>query len=299
MWIFLSLISSVNFAVVSVIDKRLLDRHLPSISVLYLWTIFGMLFWSFLVLAITGLPLDSAPRTLVICLSSGLALGVGIGSMFWGLKREEASRAIAIVNTNPVFVALLAIPILGEYLSTVQWLALFLVIIGGTLISLKKSITSNIFGFSRYTPVLIGSSICWGIAHMTAKYALEDLPLPTVFAIQQLGISLVLICVTKRKAWSELKSCMRQTDTCVLMIIGEAILPYIAIFLGLMAINIGPVALVTSLLATRPMFVFLLASILSIKKIRIMDEPMTKGTITTKMLSISMIIIGITGLTIW
>ncbi|MEC9309142.1 MAG: DMT family transporter [Chloroflexota bacterium] len=299
MWIFLSLIASVNFAVVSVIDKRLLDRHLPSISVLYLWTIFGMLFWSFLILAITGLPLDSAPSTLLICLSSGLVLGVGIGSMFWGLKREEASRAIAIVNTNPVFVALLAIPIRGEYLSAVQWLALFLVIIGGTFISLRKSITSNIFGFSRYTPILIGSSICWGTAHMAAKYALEDLPLPTVFAIQQLGISLVLMCVTKKRAWSELRSCMHQTDTCVLMIIGEAILPYISIFLGLMAIKIGPVALVTSLLATRPMFVFLLASILSIKRLRIMDEPMTKGTLTTKMLAISMIIIGVTGLTIW
>jgi drug/metabolite transporter (DMT)-like permease len=299
MWIFLSLIAAVIFAVVSVIDKLLLDKHLPSISVLYLWTIFGMVFYAILVLAITGLPLDSSPSALLICLGSGLTLGLGIASMFWSLKREEASRAIAIVNTNPIFVALLAIPILGEYLSAIQWLALFLVIVGGTFISLRKSTGRNIFGFSRYTPILIGSSICWGIAHMSAKYALQDLPLPTVFAIQQLGISVVLACVTKKQAWIELKSCMRHTDTCFLMIVGEAILPYIAIVLGLIAINNGPVSVVTSLLATRPMFVFLLASILSMKRLRIMDEPLTKGTLTTKILSISIIILGVTGLTIW
>ena len=37
MWVILALASAACFGVVTVIDKRLLDHHLPGVSVLYLW----------------------------------------------------------------------------------------------------------------------------------------------------------------------------------------------------------------------------------------------------------------------
>ena len=77
------------------------------------------------------------------------------------------------------------------------------------------------------------------------------------------------------------------------MIFGEAILPYIAIFVGLTAISYGPVSLVASVLASRPMFVFLFASLLSTKKISLLDESLTKETLGIKMVSIPMIVLGV------
>jgi len=226
-------------------------------------------------------------------LCSGLSLGVGISLMFLALKYEEASRAIAIVNTNPIFVTLLAIPLLGEYLNLTQWIALFLIIAGSALVSIKRSTNNRLLGFSRFTPLLIASSFCWGVAHLIAKYVLEDLPLPTVFAIQQLGVAIVLACYIRKRSWDGLLQCMRDRNTCLLMIFGEAILPYIAIFVGLTAISYGHVSLVASVLASRPMFVFLFASLLSTKKISLLDESLTKETLGIKMVSIPMIVLGV------
>jgi len=293
MWMTLAISASLMFAVVSIIDKRLLAYNLPNVSVLMIWTVMGMAFYAIVILFVTGMPSLATPKIILICLCSGLSLGVGISLMFLALKYEEASRAIAIVNTNPIFVTLLAIPLLGEYLNPTQWIALFLIIAGSALISIKRSANNQLLGFSRFTPLLIGSSFCWGLAHLIAKYVLEDLPLPTVFAIQQLGVAAVLACYIRKRSWDGLLLCMRDRNTCLLMIFGEAILPYIAIFVGLMAISYGPVSLVTSVLASRPMFVFLFASLLSTQRLPLLDETLTKETLGIKVVSIPMIVLGV------
>ncbi len=56
MWVILALTSAACFGVVSVIDKRLLDHHLPGVSVLYLWIALVLSFYAGLVLLLTGLP---------------------------------------------------------------------------------------------------------------------------------------------------------------------------------------------------------------------------------------------------
>ena len=289
----LAIPASLMFAIVSIIDKRLLTHNLPNVSVLMIWTVMGMVFYGVVILLMTGIPPLATPKLMLICLCSGLSLGVGISLMFLALKYEEASRAIAIVNTNPIFVTLLAIPLLGEYLNLTQWIALFLIIAGGALVSIKRSTNNRLLGFSRFTPLLIASSFCWGVAHLIAKYVLEDLPLPTVFAVQQLGVAIVLACYIRKRSWDGLLQCMRDRNTCLLMIFGEAILPYIAIFVGLTAISYGPVSLVASVLASRPMFVFLFASLLSTNKLSLLDESLTKETLGIKMISIPMIVLGV------
>ena len=293
MWMTLAIPASLMFAIVSIIDKRLLTHNLPNVSVLMIWTVMGMVFYGVVILLMTGIPPLATPKLMLICLCSGLSLGVGISLMFLALKYEEASRAIAIVNTNPIFVTLLAIPLLGEYLNLTQWIALFLIIAGGALVSIKRSTNNRLLGFSRFTPLLIASSFCWGVAHLIAKYVLEDLPLPTVFAVQQLGVAIVLACYIRKRSWDGLLQCMRDRNTCLLMIFGEAILPYIAIFVGLTAISYGPVSLVASVLASRPMFVFLFASLLSTNKLSLLDESLTKETLGIKMVSIPMIVLGV------
>ena len=293
MWMPLAIPASLMFAIVSIIDKRLLTHNLPNVSVLMIWTVMGMVFYGVVILLMTGIPPLATPKIMLICLCSGLSLGVGISLMFLALKYEEASRAIAIVNTNPIFVTLLAIPLLGEYLNITQWIALFLIIAGGALVSIKRSTNNRLLGFSRFTPLLIASSFCWGVAHLIAKYVLEDLPLPTVFAVQQLGVAIVLACYIRKRSWDGLLQCMRDRNTCLLMIFGEAILPYIAIFVGLTAISYGPVSLVASVLASRPMFVFLFASLLSTNKLSLLDESLTKETLGIKMVSIPMIVLGV------
>ena len=46
------------------------------------------------------------------------------------MHREEVTRVVPVIGTYPVFVALFAIPLLGERLSGLQWLAVALSEIG-------------------------------------------------------------------------------------------------------------------------------------------------------------------------
>ena len=130
MWIILALVAAATLGVVNLTDKRLLDHHLPGVSTLYLWIVLVLLVYIAGGVAVTGVPRDAAPDIILVALASGLGLGLGYALLFVGLKVAEASRAVAITQVYPIFVALLAVLFLGEILNVLQWAAITLVALG-------------------------------------------------------------------------------------------------------------------------------------------------------------------------
>lgn len=293
MWIFLALTNAALFGIVSVVDKRLLDRHLPSVPVLYLWISLVLVFYSAIALALTGIPWDAPPDLLLVALISGLSTGIGLALMFLGLKQEEASRAIAITQIYPVFVAVLAVLFLGETLGRLQWAAIGLVVAGTMLISLRGAPNRRLLRPTRGTPVLLSSGLLLGLGFFTAKIALGGLSVGTVFVVQQMGIVLIFGLFARPRVWRQMCSALKDRNTLLLMLIGEGVLPIIAIVLSLLATSLGPVSLVTAFLATRPLFLFIVATILSSSRLQLMEESVTHGALALKFTSIVMIIIGV------
>jgi len=93
--------------------------------------------------------------------------------------------------------------------------------------------------------------------------------------------------------WRDLISSLKSVNTLVLMIVGEGMLPIVAIVLSLLATNLGPVSLVTGFLATRPLFLFIVATILSSPSVRLMEESVSRQDLAIKFTSIVMIIVGV------
>ena len=296
MWVILALASAACFGVVSVIDKRLLDHHLPSVPVLYLWIALVLIFYSGLALLLTGLPLDAPRDGLGMALGSGLAIGIGLGLMFAGLKLDEATRAIGITQTNPIFVALLAVFFLGETLVPIQWGAIALMVLGTILISLRDLPDRRLLLPTRGTPLLLGSALGLGVGFFAAKYALETLSIWHVFALQQLGVVLVFALFARPGVWRQLAIALRRRNTLFLMLLGEGVLPIIAIVLGLAASDLGPISLVAAVLGTRPFFVFILSTILSTPRWGLMEESLTRQALGLKLASIILIIVGMVAL---
>ena len=296
MWVILALASAACFGVVSVIDKRLLDHHLPGVSVLYLWIALVLSFYSGLTLLLTGLPLDAPRDGLVMALVSGLAVGIGLALMFAGLKLEEATRAIAITQTNPIFVAILAVFFLGETLVPTQWGAIGLVVLGTMLISLRTFPNRRLLLPTRGTPLLLGSALGLGVGFFAAKYALESLSIWPVFALQQLGVVLVFALFARPRVWRQLASVLRERNSLLLMLLGEGVLPIIAIILGLAASDLGPISLVAAVLGTRPIFVFIISTILSTARWGLMEESLTRQALGLKLASIALIVAGMVAL---
>ena len=213
--------------------------------------------------------------------------------MFVGLKSDEATRAIAITQTNPIVVSILAIMFLDETLNLGQWISIGLVLVGTIMISLKKFSDHRILLPSRDTPVLVLSSIGLGTGFFLAKYALEGLTVWEVFSVQQLGVVLVFTVFALPNVWKNLVRVLRDKHTLLLMIFGEGVLPVIAIVLGLLASNLGPISLVSAILSTRPLFVFMISIFLNRSQWQLADEKLTNKELLTKGVSISLIITGI------
>jgi len=293
MWVIVALASAACFGVVSVIDKRLLDHHLPSVSVLYLWIAIVLTFYLVMVLAAIGIPQDPPADALLMGLASGLSTGAGLALMFAGLKLDEASRAIAITQINPIFVALLAVLFLGETLVPLQWGAIILAVSGTMLISLRELPDRRALRPTRGTPILLGSGLGLGVGFFTVKAALETLSVWEVFVTQQLGVVLVFLLFARPVVWRQLFSILRGRNTLLLMLVGEGMLPILAILLGLVATSMAPISLVAAFLATRPLFVFVVSTILSTARWRLTEESLTHQALALKFASIIMIIVGV------
>ena len=293
MWVILALCSSTLFGIVTIIDKRLLDHHLPGVSILYLWISIVLACYCLPIIIFSGVPEHTSIKYLLIALASGISIGIGLATMFVGLKADEATRAIAITQTNPIVVSILAIMFLDETLNLGQWISIGLVLVGTIMISLKKFSDHRILLPSRDTPVLLLSSIGLGTGFFLAKYALEGLTVWGVFSVQQLGVVLVFTVFALPNVWKKLVRVLRDKNTLLLMIFGEGVLPVIAIVLGLLASNLGPISLVSAILSTRPLFVFIISIFLNRSRWQLTDEKLTNKALLMKGVSISLIITGI------
>ena len=294
MWILLSLLAAATLAVVNLADKRLLDHHLPSIENLYLWIAFALLVYIAGALALFGIPTDTSLPYVAVALGSGLGLGIGYALLFVGLKVGEASRAVAISQVYPIFVALLAVPLLGEDLSPMQWACIVLVVLGTMLISLPEA--PNRFSalrLSRGTPVLVASGLFLGMGFFAAKVALQESSFATVFIYQQVGTLVAFLPFCRPRVCRELLAAMKSPKTVALLVVGEGLLPLVVVAGALQATNLGPVSLVSAFLATTPLFVFVLATALSGPRWQIMEEAVTRQALTVKFAAIAMIVAGV------
>ena len=294
MWIILALASAFTLGVISLFDKRLLDHHLPGPAALILWFILPETAYIVGALAFTGLPRDATALGVLITLVSGVGFGAGYSLLIAGLKRDEASRSIAITQTYPIFTALLGVLFLGETLGSGQWAAIGLVVLGAVLVSLPGT-TRGLAALkpTRATPLLLVSGLLLGVSFFATKAALAETAFWTVFIYQQVGMLLVFLGFVRPRICRQLWAGLRRRNTLALLLVGEGLLPLVYLIGGLQAANLGPISLVSALIATTPLFVFLLATLLSLGRWHLLEESVTRPALALKFGAIALIVAGV------
>ena len=271
---------------------------MPSLVAFYMGVMISLVGYATVTIIITGIPEYLPTDRLLAAIASGLCWGGALAMMFWGYKLEEASRASAIIHTFPVFVAILAVLFLGETLGLSQWIAIFVVVSGAITISLWGASNGRIIRFNKGLPVLLGASLFTALALLTGKYALEELPLWFVYSLRNYGMATIFLFLWRPGAFRQLYRALTNKQTLIVLLLAEFILAPLAVMLNVAAINLGPVSLVSTVTATRPVFVFVYGSILSISAIRLLDEPLELKTLAVKLGAIIMIVAGIAALTL-
>ena len=296
-WIFLAICSAASLGLANIAHKRLLDNYLGGVGVLGAGSIVTRLTCSVIVLAIVGWPTQAPALAVGIGLTSGVSLGAGLALLFLGLKLGEASRAVAVSQTYPILVALLALYFLGETVSAMQWLAIMLVIGGAAVVSVE-GFGRRLFRLTPGLTALVASSAGLGLSFFLAEFALQDLTPWEVFGLQELGMAPVFGLFGRPSNWVRLWRGLRTPPAWWTFVIGEGMLPQLAIFLFILSFSYGQVSLASAALATRPLFVFVVGTLLSWRTLGLLRESISPAALTAKFVAIAMIVAGTTILAI-
>lgn len=298
-WVWLALISAFLFALVVVLDKRLLVVYIPNVKTFYFLAGFQQLCMAVIVLLIIPWNSDPTYFSFTMAVSSGIVWALGLIFMFYGISRLDVSKVIPIAHTYPVFVTIMAVWLLKETLLPIQVVAIIVTVVGAGLVA--KDPTKIVDGkgsLEVYFIVLLGS-VLTAIANVTYKYALETIEFWNLLTIRSFCLGLVLLAAGyNSRIIPQIKFLFWNRNGTLLFIVTEVITAPLAIVAMVMALALGPVSLVSTILSIRPLFVLILSGLMSTRMLPFLNEPFTRETLPIKLISIGMIVGGVTVLTL-
>lgn len=294
-WFSLAIFSAAAFGTVSIIDSHLLTKRMLGLRAYLLLIGSFLLVYSFVFFSLFPLPQGIDAWTVTVAIASGILRTGGIAIMLYVLKKEEVSRVIPVVYTYPVFVAIMAIPLLGETLYYLEWLAIVMVVAGAILVSFRQSSSGSIVWRVKPLLILFGSSLLMAMADITSKYALNYISSWNMFWVSGFCMSGIFILTSLRPHILRQLANMKQKGSTMAWLVFNEILAPITILLMFLALKTGPVSLVSTIVGgSRPVFVFVFAFILNRIFPRFIEWHADRGMLVLRFLAIAMIAGGIT-----
>ena len=296
-WILAAIASAIGFAGVGILDKIVIEKHSPSPRTFMIFAGALQLPGSLIPIAFVGLEPYSAINIL-IAWGSGVLIGISLLLMFLALRKQDASVVAAVYQTAPVFVAIIAVIFLKESLTFFQWLAILLTVAGAILISLKR--TGVGFGsLGVWFFVMIAASVFFGAGLTLTKVALNEMSFWNVFTYRGIGtaVPLMLLPVTRNTVKESLLF-IKNVKGLSIVVFSEAILAFAALWFTTIAIDNSPVSLATAIMSTRPLFAVIFGAVLSLSYLRVLDEPLDRGSITQRSFAVVMIVAGVAGISL-
>ena len=292
-WMAAALGSALIFACVSVNDKIILSRLGLSLAALSFSIGFGQLLVAALIFALLGFP--SAPALVVLkAVSVGVLWGGGLLLMFWMLTREEVSRVTPAFHTYPVFVALMAVFLLDEDLTWAKWLAVILAVGGAVLSSANPPDAAGRFRLRPMFAFLLLGALLVACAQLILKTVVDDLSLWHLLALRSIGILAVMSVPTMRaRVLRELWRFLRTWQGAVTVVGVDTGGVYAGNILLVIAMSDGPVSLVSTIIGTRPLFVFIFTVALGWRAAGLLQERLGPREVALKLTSAMMVVSGL------
>lgn len=197
-WFWLAIISALLSAFAAITQKKVLFK---------LSALDFSLIVSFLVLIIS-IPLFSyvnysalSSTALIWLFFKAVINGLAFLCVMTALKNLEISRAIPIMGSSPVLVALLAFIFIGERLTGYETIGILLVVVGIYILELKKQESYltpfTVFVRSKYHKILLAALILISFSAMLDKFILKEFKLPpmTFLAFQHLFFFIIFLVI--------------------------------------------------------------------------------------------------------
>ncbi len=292
-WINTAILSAAIMGAVNILDSHLLTRSFPGLrEFLFIVAVIQMTY-AIILSVIFPLPagLDIVP--LLAALASGLLRTVSVLIMLYNLKREEVSQVIPIVYTQPIFVAIIAMPLLGEMLSFWGWVAIIIVVAGSVMVSISRNPSGTSSIRLKLLLQLFCASLLFAIADISSKYALNSLSFWNTFWLSAFCMTGIFLIITVRSdVLKNIAAIPHKFSVMGLTVLNETLSP-VGLILALWALKRGPVALVSTIVGSRPMFVLLFAFIISRLAPSFLKLDSSKTIVILRIIATVMIVSGL------
>ncbi len=196
-WYWLALISAMLSAFAAIMQKKVLG----SISAIRFTVIVSIFIALFSTLLIGKLDLSSAgTATVLILFSKSIINATAFLCIMHALKHLEISRALPLLASSPMLVAILAFIFLGEALSLFEICGMLLIVFGTYILELKKneklSDPFRVFIDSKYHRIILLALLLMSVSAVIDKLLLGKYKLPPVtFLILQNYFFLIIFFI--------------------------------------------------------------------------------------------------------
>ncbi len=292
-WVSASLVGAALLAIVHVVDSHLIAKRMPSLQSYLIVTGFMLLLASIVVIILFPLPKYLDGTSLMMSIISGILRATSAYLIFHVLKKEEVSMVIPVVNSYPILVAIFAMPILGEFLDTSQWIAITIVVLGVILASLRRDSSSKLSWSGSVLSLLGASSVLFALSEVTAKYALALLSPWQMYSISHFAAAFVFLIISIRPRILRELAHHENRNSSIIIIFFNEIIAITSTVLFYWAMERGLVSLVSAISSTRPVFVFIYALIISRFSELLLERRTNKGVLLLRFIAISMIVGGV------
>jgi len=293
-WANIAILSATILGMVNIIDSHLLSKRMPGLRAFLLPVAVVHLIYGLIVFTLFPLPVGIGTWPLLVAITSGILRSLALTPMLYIMKSEEVSRVAPVVYTYPVFVAIMAAPLLGETLHYLEWLAIIIVVTGAVMISIKQGPVGSTTWLGKPFLVLFGSSLLMAMADIAGKYALAYISFWNMFSLSVFCMSGIFLLVSIRPhTLRQLMNMKRRNSALALLAVNETLAPT-AIALQFWALERGPVSLVSTIAGSRPIFVVMFALILSRISPKFLQWQLGRGALALRLVATAMIVGGIT-----
>lgn len=293
-WVTLTILGTVALGVVNILDSHLISRRMPSLRAYLVPVGIVILIFSLVTCYLFPLPEGVGTWPLIVAVFSGVLRTISLAILLYILKTEEVSWAIPLFHTYPVFVAVIAMPLLGEMLGYMQWLAIIIVVTGAVIISTMRSPGSPIYRFGKPFFLLFSASLFIAIADVASKYALEYITSWNMYWVGSFCLSGIFLLFSLRPGVLRELGNISQRGLAIVLITVNETLALAGIVLVFRAMESGPVSLVSTITGSRPIFVFFLA--LALNRILpnfLLESKSGRGVLVVRLVATAMIAGGI------
>lgn len=289
-WIFLALLSGFIWTVVNIIDKHIIGHECrdPIVAiVIKSYTLFSVFA---IITFLSGADIMISGPLIWITLVAGATLSAGIYFYYSSIRKADISKVVPIFSTAPIFTVILGALFLGERFELLTYFGVAFIVIGAITISTKH--LRHHITFDRAALLALGVAVVGAIRSVLVKYTADITTIwPLLFWIG-LGSAIVATPILIEHYGHIKIHSKKRFRMGIKHLILVDILDASAYLVFYIAISLGPVSLVTAILHTKPLMVFVSATVLSIFLPKFLHERMTPRILTKRIVGTLLIVGG-------